>query len=85
MFAQAPPYIWRRTACFSPRWSAARRLPNCAHCLAEAQAEIEGGASPRVAPFADLRDLGGLLQRAGLALPVTDCDSFIVRYLTPWA
>ncbi len=49
-------------------------------CLAEAQAEIEGGASPRVAPFADLRDLGGLLQRAGLALPVTDCDSFIVRY-----
>jgi SAM-dependent methyltransferase len=49
-------------------------------CLAEAQEEIEGGASPRVAPFVDLRDLGGLLQRAGFALPVTDCDSFIVRY-----
>jgi SAM-dependent methyltransferase len=49
-------------------------------CLAQAQDEIEGGASPRVAPFADLRDLGGLLQRAGLALPVTDCDAFTVRY-----
>jgi SAM-dependent methyltransferase len=49
-------------------------------CLAQAQEEIEGGASPRVAPFADLRDLGGLLQRAGLALPVADCDPFVVRY-----
>ena len=49
-------------------------------CLAQAQEEIEGGASPRVAPLIDLRDLGGLLQRAGLALPVADCDSFIVRY-----
>lgn len=49
-------------------------------CLARAQEEIEGGASPRVAPFTDLRDLGGLLQRAGLALPVADCDSFVVRY-----
>ncbi|MGO9429232.1 class I SAM-dependent methyltransferase [Rhodoblastus sp.] len=49
-------------------------------CLAQAQEEIEGGASPRVAPFTDLRDLGGLLQRAGLALPVSDCDSFVVRY-----
>jgi SAM-dependent methyltransferase len=49
-------------------------------CLAQAQEEIEGGASPRVAPFVDLRDLGGLLQRAGLALPVVDSDSFTVRY-----
>jgi SAM-dependent methyltransferase len=49
-------------------------------CLAQAQEEIEGGASPRVAPFADLRDLGGLLQRAGLALPVADVDAFTVRY-----
>jgi SAM-dependent methyltransferase len=49
-------------------------------CLTQAQEEIEGGASPRVAPFADLRDLGGLLQRAGFALPVADCDSFVVRY-----
>jgi SAM-dependent methyltransferase len=49
-------------------------------CLAQAQDEIEGRASPRVAPFADLRDLGALAQRAGLALPVTDCDTFTVRY-----
>ena len=36
--------------------------------------------SPRVAPFADLRDIGHLLQRAGLALPVTDVDRVVVRY-----
>lgn len=45
-----------------------------------AEAEVEGGASPRVAPFADVRDLGHLLQRAGFALPVTDVDTVIVRY-----
>jgi SAM-dependent methyltransferase len=49
-------------------------------CFAAAEAEIEGGVSPRVAPFADLRDIGGLLQRAGLALPVTDVDRVVVRY-----
>jgi SAM-dependent methyltransferase len=49
-------------------------------CFAAAEAELEGGVSPRVAPFADLRDIGGLLQRAGLALPVTDVDRIVVRY-----
>ena len=48
--------------------------------FAAAESEIEGGLSPRVAPFADLRDLGALLQRAGFALPVTDSDSIAVRY-----
>jgi SAM-dependent methyltransferase len=48
--------------------------------FAAAETEIEGGVSPRVAPFADLRDIGGLLQRAGLALPVTDVDRVVVRY-----
>ena len=48
--------------------------------FAAAEAEIEGGISPRVAPFADLRDLGALLQRAGFALPVADLDRLIVRY-----
>ena len=48
--------------------------------FAAAEAEIEGGVSPRVAPFADLRDLGALLQRAGFALPVTDVDRVMVRY-----
>ncbi|SDO07712.1 methyltransferase domain-containing protein [Afipia sp. GAS231] len=48
--------------------------------FAAAEAECEGGVSPRVAPFADLRDVGSLLQRAGFALPVTDVDSLVVRY-----
>ena len=48
--------------------------------LAHAESEIAGGASPRVAPFADLRDLGGLLQRAGFALPVADVDTCTIRY-----
>src|SRR5205085_5613782 len=53
--------------------------------FAEAEAEIEGGVSPHVAPFADLRDLGALLQRAGFALPVTDVERLTVRYDTPLA
>ncbi len=48
--------------------------------FAEAESEIDGGLSPRVAPFADVRDIGGLLQRAGFALPVTDSDRLTVRY-----
>lgn len=48
--------------------------------LAAAEEEILGGASPRVAPFADIRDLGALLQRAGFALPVTDSETVTVRY-----
>jgi SAM-dependent methyltransferase len=48
--------------------------------FAAAESELEGGASPRVAPFADLRELGALLQRAGFALPVTDVDRVTVRY-----
>jgi len=53
--------------------------------FAMAEADIEGGASPRVAPFADVREIGGLLQRAGFALPVTDVDHVIVRYASPFA
>ncbi len=49
-----------------------------------AEAELEGGVSPRVAPFAEVRDLGALLQRAGFALPVTDVDTAVVRYATPF-
>jgi len=53
--------------------------------FAAAEAECEGGVSPRVAPFADLRDVGSLLQRAGLALPVTDVDRVVVRYDSAFA
>ena len=45
-----------------------------------AEAAVMGGVSPRVAPMIDVRELGGLLQRAGLALPVADLDRTIVRY-----
>lgn len=53
--------------------------------FAAAEAECEGGVSPRVAPFADLRDVGALLQRAGFALPVTDVDRVVVRYDSAFA
>ena len=45
--------------------------------FAAAEAEVEGGISPRVAPFADIRELGGLLQRAGFALPVVDSERVV--------
>ena len=48
--------------------------------LTEAEVEVEGGAGPRVSPFADVRDLGALLQRAGFALPVADVDEITVSY-----
>jgi SAM-dependent methyltransferase len=48
--------------------------------FAEAESEIEGGLSPRVAPFVEVRAMGTLLQRAGFALPVTDIDHVTVRY-----
>ncbi len=57
-----------------------RTLHELRAAFAEAEAEIEGGASPRVIPFADLRDAGALLQRAGFALPVADVDTLTVRY-----
>ncbi|MEP9376658.1 methyltransferase domain-containing protein [Aquabacter sp. CN5-332] len=53
--------------------------------FAVAESETIGGVSPRVAPFVDVRDLGGLLQRAGFALPVTDVDRVTVRYSNPFA
>ena len=50
--------------------------------LLAAEAELYGGASPRVLPFADVREAGALLQRAGFALPVTDVETVTVRYAT---
>jgi SAM-dependent methyltransferase len=52
--------------------------------FAQAETETTGGVSPRVAPFADVRALGMLLQRAGFALPVSDLDRITVRYATPF-
>ena len=50
--------------------------------LAEAESRVTGGLSPRVAPMAEIRDLGGLLQRAGFALPVADSATQTVTYET---
>ena len=60
-------------------------LTELRQAFTQAEAEIEGGVSPRVAPFADLRDLGALLQRAGFALPVRDADRVAVRYSDAFA
>lgn len=48
--------------------------------LAEAESAVTGGVSPRVFPFAGVRDMGALLQRAGFALPVADSETVTVRY-----
>ena len=55
-------------------------LSELRHVFLQADSEIVGGASPRVAPMPDIRDMGALLQRAGFALPVVDQDQFTVRY-----
>ena len=60
-------------------------LAELRECLLVAESEIYGGASPRVAPFADVRDVGGLLQRAGFTLPVTDIETYTVRYDSAFA
>ncbi len=54
------------------------------HALTVAEDEIMGGASPRIAPFTDVRDAGALLQRAGFALPVADTDTLVVHYANPF-
>lgn len=55
-------------------------LSELRQAFAAGEANASGGVSPRVSPFADVRDLGGLLQRAGFALPVADVERTIVRY-----
>jgi SAM-dependent methyltransferase len=57
-----------------------RTLAELRTVLTEAESDTSGGASPRVSPFADVRDMGGLLQRAGFALPVADSEIVTVRY-----
>lgn len=58
-------------------------LKELRQALAEAELAVEGGLSPRIAPFADVRDAGGLLQRAGFALPVVDTETITVSYGEP--
>jgi SAM-dependent methyltransferase len=58
-------------------------LTELRQAMLAAEDELDGGVSPRVAPFADVRDLGALLQRAGFALPVADADVVTVTFPTP--
>jgi SAM-dependent methyltransferase len=58
-------------------------LSELREALVEAEAETQGGASPRVAPFGDVRAYGALLQRAGFALPVADAEMLTVIYPSP--
>lgn len=51
--------------------------------LYQAESDHAGGVSPRIAPFAGVRDLGQALQRAGFALPVADVDHVAIRYTAP--
>ncbi|SLN30859.1 hypothetical protein ROA7450_01351 [Roseovarius albus] len=51
--------------------------------LAQAESDLTGGLSPRVLPMAEIRDLGGLLQRADFALPVADVVPLTATYETP--
>jgi SAM-dependent methyltransferase len=62
-----------------------RTLHELRACLAQAESEVTGGLSPRVAPMAELRDMGALLQRAGFALPVADAQTLTVEYADAWS
>ena len=57
-----------------------RTLQELRAALAEAEVAVTGGLSPRVLPMGEIRDLGALLQRAGLALPVADAVTRHVSY-----
>lgn len=53
-------------------------------CLGQAEAEVTGGMSPRIAPMSEIRDMGALLQRGGFALPVADTVPLTVEYDDAW-
>lgn len=57
-----------------------KTLTELRSCLSQAEVTVTGGLSPRIAPMAEIRDLAGLLQRAGLALPVADSIELRARY-----
>lgn len=67
---------------FLAAMAGAGTLAELREALLAAETELSGGAAPRVIPFADVRDAGALLQRAGFALPVADIETLTVRYDT---
>jgi SAM-dependent methyltransferase len=62
-----------------------RTLEELRAAFLQAETEVTGGVSPRVAPMVEVRDFGSLLQRAGFALPVVDSDVVEVTYAHPLA
>ncbi len=62
-----------------------RTLHELRSTLAQAESDLRGGLSPRVAPMGEIRDLGALLQRAGFALPVADSFTLTASYTDPLA
>lgn len=62
-----------------------RSLHELRSALAQAESDLRGGLSPRVAPMGEIRDLGALLQRAGFALPVADSFALTATYADPLA
>jgi len=60
-----------------------RTLHELRQAFLDAESDVQGGSSPHIAPFADVRDLGALLQRAGFALPVADVDTIPITYPSP--
>lgn len=70
----------RADGLFLAAFSGAGTLGELRESLMQAEIELTGGAAARIMPFADIRDAGALLQRAGFALPVTDVDTVTVRY-----
>jgi SAM-dependent methyltransferase len=72
--------VLRPDGLFLGVFAGAGTLTELRESLLVAETELYGGASPRVIPFPDVRDAGGLLQRAGFALPVADIETVVVRY-----
>lgn len=79
VFAQVA-HILKPDGLFLAAMLGADTLSELRHSFLVAEQDQTGGVSPRVAPFADIRQTGNLLQRAGLALPVSDRDTVTVRY-----
>jgi len=62
---------------------AGETLQELRDAFTHAEALVEGGISPRIAPMADIRGLGSLLQRAGFSIPVADTIQLNTSYETP--
>ncbi|MBB5073481.1 SAM-dependent methyltransferase [Bartonella callosciuri] len=75
-------HILKPDGLFLAVMAGAGTLVELRECLLQAEIEIYGGASPRIYPFADIREVGALLQRVGFALPVADIEDVTIRYNT---